>query len=75
MLLYLAKLKVIHAGRTHFFNTAKEVWDWLEIRGLDRILPRRLGGDGTDPEAGDGLDWQGGETAKTLQFPNPQTEW
>ncbi|KAJ1158228.1 hypothetical protein NDU88_010922 [Pleurodeles waltl] len=30
MLLYPAKLEVLHAGRAHFFQSPQAVWDWLE---------------------------------------------
>ena len=39
MLLYPAKLKIIHNGKTHFFETPEEVWDWMEIRKPDRDPP------------------------------------
>ena len=50
MLLFLAKLKVIHNGHTHFFLTLEIVGDWLEIRGPDRKLVPAPVNDGTDPE-------------------------
>ena len=28
MLMFPAKLKVIHEGKTHFFSTSREAWDW-----------------------------------------------
>ncbi|KAJ1079749.1 hypothetical protein NDU88_000003 [Pleurodeles waltl] len=31
MLLFPAKLKVLHAGRSHFFQTPKAICDWLEL--------------------------------------------
>ena len=43
MLLYPANLKVIYNEKTFFFETPEEVWDWLEIRGSDRILPPTQG--------------------------------
>ncbi|KAJ1112148.1 hypothetical protein NDU88_000416 [Pleurodeles waltl] len=30
MLLFPAKLKVLHAGRSHFFQSPEAAWDWLE---------------------------------------------
>lgn len=37
MMLYPAKLKVLHESQSHFFVTPEEVWDWLEVRGDGRI--------------------------------------
>ncbi|KAJ1141347.1 hypothetical protein NDU88_007680 [Pleurodeles waltl] len=39
MLLYLACLKEISGGRSHFFDRPEEVWHWLEI--WDKAVPAR----------------------------------
>ncbi|KAJ1091617.1 hypothetical protein NDU88_004734 [Pleurodeles waltl] len=37
MLLYQARIKVLHADRAHFVDFPEEVWDWLEVRGDEQI--------------------------------------
>ncbi|KAJ1167114.1 hypothetical protein NDU88_007507 [Pleurodeles waltl] len=39
MLLYLARLKVLHGGKSQFFERPDEVWRWLEM--WDKVAPDR----------------------------------
>ncbi|KAJ1090619.1 hypothetical protein NDU88_003749 [Pleurodeles waltl] len=49
MVLYPAKLKVIHEDRSHFFMSPEETWYWLEIRGGDCIPARHPGRTHSEP--------------------------
>ncbi|KAJ1164621.1 hypothetical protein NDU88_005056 [Pleurodeles waltl] len=44
MLLIPAKLEVLHAGRSHFFQTPEAVWDWLELGSGDGTPRPQRGG-------------------------------
>ncbi|KAJ1173909.1 hypothetical protein NDU88_005733 [Pleurodeles waltl] len=44
MLLFPAKLKVLHAGSSHSFQTPEAVWDWLELGSSDGTPRPQSGG-------------------------------
>ncbi|KAJ1137628.1 hypothetical protein NDU88_004026 [Pleurodeles waltl] len=49
MLLFPAKLKVLHAGRSHFFPSPEAAWDWLEQNGVVETPDFLVGESGRRP--------------------------
>ncbi|KAJ1150047.1 hypothetical protein NDU88_002845 [Pleurodeles waltl] len=59
MLFYLAHLKVLFGGKSHFFEHLEEVWRWLEM--WDKVTPGRSGRTGLVAHCASGVedpDWR-----------------
>ena len=50
MLMFPAKLKVLHDGRAHFFSTPQEAWDWATESPNIKCNPAPQWGSGAAPK-------------------------